>query len=65
MNELFMPFSRGTRACMGINLANMELKLVTAGLLKDIVLDWQMGRGMIIWDLNHHSLIFPKVRNEN
>jgi len=33
MNELFMPFSKGTRICIGINLANMELKLITAALL--------------------------------
>ena len=32
MKELFMPFSKGTRACIGKNLAIMELKLITAQL---------------------------------
>src|SRR5579862_8315883 len=33
MNELFMPFSKGIRACLGVNLALMELKVTTATLL--------------------------------
>lgn len=35
MKELFMPFSKGTRACLGKNLAIMELKLITATLVKN------------------------------
>ncbi|KEF61168.1 uncharacterized protein A1O9_02733 [Exophiala aquamarina CBS 119918] len=34
MKELFMPFSKGSRACIGKNLAMMELKLITARLIK-------------------------------
>jgi Cytochrome P450 len=33
MNELFMPFSKGTRVCLGVNLASMKLKVTTAALL--------------------------------
>ena len=31
---LYMPFSSGTRACLGKNLAMMELKLITATLIR-------------------------------
>ncbi|KAL6245652.1 hypothetical protein RBB50_007651 [Rhinocladiella similis] len=34
MKELFMPFSKGTRACIGKNLAMMELKLITASIAR-------------------------------
>lgn len=34
MKELFMPFSKGTRACLGKNLAMIELKLITAQLVR-------------------------------
>ncbi|KAK4985025.1 hypothetical protein LTR50_006245 [Elasticomyces elasticus] len=34
MNILQMPFSRGTRACLGKNLAMMELKLVVVSVVK-------------------------------
>lgn len=33
MKEMFMPFSKGTRNCIGSHLALMELKLVTAALV--------------------------------
>jgi len=31
---LYMPFSSGARACLGKNLAMMELKLITSTLVK-------------------------------
>lgn len=34
MKSLYMPFSKGTRACLGRTLAMMELKLITAALLQ-------------------------------
>lgn len=34
MKELMMPFSKGSRACVGKNLAMMELKLITARLIR-------------------------------
>jgi len=34
MKELFIPFSKGSRACVGKNLAMMELKLITARLIR-------------------------------
>lgn len=43
MRELFMPFSKGTRACLGKNLAMIELKLITAQLARHY--EWQAASG--------------------
>jgi cytochrome P450 len=34
MRTQFLPFSRGTRACLGKSLAMMELRIITATLVK-------------------------------
>ncbi|KAH6959580.1 cytochrome P450 [Ilyonectria sp. MPI-CAGE-AT-0026] len=39
MKSLFLPFSRGTRACLGKNLAMMELKMTTATLVRYYTVD--------------------------
>lgn len=34
MKDLFLPFSRGTRACIGQHLASVELKVTVASLVR-------------------------------
>ncbi|KAK5017362.1 hypothetical protein LTR16_001803 [Cryomyces antarcticus] len=60
MNVLQMPFSRGTRACLGKNLALMELKLVTASVVKrySVAVASSMEPGDM--DLKDHFLAVPK-----
>lgn len=41
--EAFMPFSYGPRACVGRNLAEMEVHMIIATLLKNFDLDVQQG----------------------
>jgi cytochrome P450 len=65
MSELFMPFSRGTRACIGINLVNMELKIVTAALLKRYCVRLADGMRNDDMEMHHHFLVFSKAGNEN
>ncbi|KEF60630.1 uncharacterized protein A1O9_02191 [Exophiala aquamarina CBS 119918] len=57
---LYMPFSSGTRACLGKNLAMMELKLITSTLIKqfDVSLAPDTTEGsMFVLD---HFLAIPK-----
>jgi len=60
MNELFMPYSRGIRACIGLNLANMELKIVTAALLKLYRVRPGVDMTSDDMEMTDHSLLVPK-----
>jgi hypothetical protein len=65
MSELFMQFSRRTRACIGINLVNMELKIVTVASLKRYHVRLADGMTDDNMEMHHHFPIFPKVGNQN
>jgi hypothetical protein len=60
MNDLFMPFSQGTRTCLGKNLALMELKLIVATVVKQ----YRIALGDIMklgdMDMKDHFLALPK-----
>jgi cytochrome P450 len=60
MSDLFIPFSQGTQACLGKNLALVELKLVVAIVVKQygIALGDTMKPGDM--DMKDHFLALPK-----
>jgi cytochrome P450 len=60
MNELFMPFSKGSRACLGINIAYMELKVATAAILSKYQVEIAPDMQPDDMDQRDHFLIFPK-----
>ena len=60
MKTLFMPFSQGTRACLGKNLAMMELKLITASLVKDYEVGLAPGTTEESMAMTDHFLALPK-----
>ncbi|KAK4551890.1 hypothetical protein LTR86_010791 [Recurvomyces mirabilis] len=60
MKELFMPFSKGTRACLGKGLAMMELKLVTAGLLQRYEVTAPQETNSESMAMRDHFLVLPK-----
>ncbi|KAJ9609570.1 hypothetical protein H2200_005897 [Cladophialophora chaetospira] len=60
MKELFMPFSKGTRACLGKSLALMELKLITATLLKDFTVSLAPSCTKESMVMTDHFLVIPK-----
>jgi cytochrome P450 len=59
MKALFMPFSKGTRACLGIHLAMMELKLTTAALIRDYVVAIAENMKKSDMDMKDHFLVLP------
>ena len=60
MKEAYMPFSRGSRACMGTHLAMMELKMI----LGTIVSEWEISVGERTTDdtmsMTDHFILMPK-----
>ncbi len=60
MRELFVPFSRGLRNCMGQNLALMELKIVTSAVLKRYTVS--VGKAMRgdEMEMRDHFVLIPK-----
>lgn len=61
MKSVFMPFSKGTRACLGIHLAMMELKLTTAVFVRDYVVTLAPSteKGKNDMDMKDHFLLSP------
>lgn len=60
MRELHMPFSKGSRACLGKNLAMMELKLTAAALLKSFVVKSGPTTTEDSMAMKDHFLVLPK-----
>jgi cytochrome P450 len=60
MKEAYMPFSRGSRMCIGIHLAIMELKMIVAS----IVYSWELSVGERTTDntmsITDHFVMMPK-----
>lgn len=60
MKELFMPFSKGSRACLGKGLAMMELKLITAALLRYYETSLSPTATEDCMTMTDHFLVLPK-----
>ena len=60
MKEAYMPFSRGSRMCIGIHLATMELKMILAS----VVNSWELSIGERTTDdtmsMTDHFVMMPK-----
>ena len=59
MKSMFMPFSKGTRACIGSHLAMMELKLTTATFVRDFVVTAASTMNASDMDMKDHFAMMP------
>ena len=60
MKSLFMPFSQGSRACLGKSLAMMELKMLTATLVKKYTVTLAQSTTEDSMTMKDHFLVLPK-----
>lgn len=60
MKLMFMPFSVGTRACLGRTLAMMELKMICATLLRRYNVNLAPGTTEETMKMTDHFLVIPK-----
>lgn len=61
MKRLFMPFSKGTRDCLGKNLALMEIKIFVAAIIKEYVVELSPTMSADAMRMTDRFLLVPKA----